>query len=77
MTYRSVKGISFTEEYSNEYMQLQKESNASQLVCELLRDHYSHEDYTLRSVKRDLTHIREILGDIMQVLEVSKYEPRE
>lgn len=74
MTYRNVKGISFTEEYSNEYMQLQKESNASQLICELLRDHYKHEDYNLRCVKRDLTHIKEILKDIMQTLEVKWYE---
>lgn len=74
MSARQVKGISFSDEYMHEYLLLQRENNASQLVCELLRDHYKHEDYTLRSVKRDLTHIREILGDIMQVLEVSKYE---
>lgn len=77
MAARQVKGISFSDEYMQEYLMLQREHNASQLICELLREHYSHNDYNLRSVKRDLTHIREILGDIMQVLEVSRYEPRE
>lgn len=74
MSARQVKGISFSEEYMHEYLLLQRENNASQLVCELLRDHYKHEDYNLRCVKRDLTHIREILKDIMQVLEVKGYE---
>lgn len=74
MSARQVKGISFSDEYMNEYLLLQRENNASQLICELLRDHYKHEDYNLRCVKRDLTHIKEILKDIMQVLEVKGYE---
>ena len=74
MSARQVKGISFSDEYMHEYLLLQRENNASQLICELLRDHYKHEDYNLRCVKRDLTHIREILKDIMQVLEVKGYE---
>ena len=74
MSARQVKGISFSEEYMHEYLLLQRENNASQLVCELLRDHYKHEDYNLRCVKRDLTHIKEILKDIMQTLEVKGYE---
>lgn len=74
MSARQVKGISFSEEYMHEYLLLQRENNASQLICELLRDHYKHEDYNLRCVKRDLTHIKEILKDIMQTLEVKGYE---
>lgn len=74
MSARQVKGISFSEEYMHEYLLLQRENNASQLICELLRDHYKHEDYNLRCVKRDLTHIKEILKDIMQTLEVKWYE---
>lgn len=74
MSARQVKGISFSDEYMHEYLLLQRENNASQLICELLRDHYKHEDYNLRCVKRDLTHIKEILKDIMQTLEVKGYE---
>lgn len=74
MSARQVKGISFSEEYMHEYLLLQRENNASQLICELLRDYYKHEDYNLRCVKRDLTHIKEILKDIMQTLEVKGYE---
>ena len=74
MSARQVKGISFSEEYMHEYLLLQRENNASQLICELLRNYYKHEDYNLRCVKRDLTHIKEILKDIMQVLEVKGYE---
>lgn len=74
MAARQVKGISFSDEYMHEYLLLQRENNASQLICELLRDHYKHEDYNLRCVKRDLTHIKEILKDIMQTLEVKGYE---
>lgn len=74
MSARQVKGISFSDEYMREYLLLQRENNASQLICELLRDHYKHEDYNLRCVKRDLTHIKEILKDIMQTLEVKWYE---
>lgn len=71
---RQVKGISFSDEYMQEYLMLQREHNASQLICELLREHYSHNDYNLRCVKRDLTHIKEILNDIVQMLEVKDYE---
>lgn len=67
------KAISFTDEYTDEFIKLNKEGNASLLVCELLRDHYQ-EAYNFREVKRDMVHIREILKDIAQVLEVSKYE---
>ena len=67
------KAISFTEEYADEYLMLQKEVNASLLVCELLRDHYK-ENYGFKETERDLAHIKHILKDIIQYLEVSKYD---
>ena len=70
---RMTKAISFTEEYTNEYLMLQKEGNASLLVCELLRDHYK-ENYGFKEAERDLAHIKVILKDIMQYLEVNKYD---
>ena len=70
---RMTKAISFTEEYADEYLMLQKEVNASLLVCELLRDHYK-ENYGFKETERDLAHIKHILKDIIQYLEVSKYE---
>lgn len=70
---RMIKSISFTDEYSEEFIKFCKESNSSLLVCELLRDYYK-EEYAFKEVKRDLTHIKEILKDITQMLEVSKYE---
>ena len=70
---RMTKAISFTEEYTNEYLRLQKEGNASLLVCELLRAHYN-ESYGFKEAERDLAHIKVILKDIMQYLEVSKYD---
>ena len=40
---RNIKAISFTDEYTNEFIKLNKEANASLLVCELLKErvHYS------------------------------------
>lgn len=73
MKTRQVKGISFTEEYTNEYIQLSKESNGSLLVCELLREHYNN-SYNMQSVKRDMMQLKSMLADIMQMLEVSEYE---
>lgn len=73
MKTRQVKGISFTEEYTNEYIQLSKESNGSLLVCELLREYYNN-DYNMQSVKRDMVQLKSMLADIMQMLEVSDYE---
>ncbi|MGL5765618.1 MAG: hypothetical protein ACRCX8_08260 [Sarcina sp.] len=73
MSDRMIKGISFTNDYIEEYRKLSSESNSSQLVCELLKNHYDDDIYTSRDIKRDMTHIKLILSDIMQVLEVSKY----
>ena len=70
---RMTKAISFTEEYADEYLMLQKEVNASLLICELLRDHYK-ENYGFKETERDLAHIKHILKDIIQYLEVSKYD---
>ena len=70
---RMTKAISFTEEYANEYLMLQKEGNASLLVCELLRDYYK-ENYGFKETERDLAHIKHILKDIIQYLEVNKYD---
>lgn len=70
---RMTKAISFTEEYTTEYLMLQKEGNASLLVCELLREHYK-ENYGFKETERDLAHIKHILKDIIQYLEVSKYD---
>ena len=70
---RMTKAISFTEEYADEYLMLQKEVNASLLVCELLRDHYK-ENYGFKETERDLAHIKHILKDIIQYLEVNKYD---
>lgn len=70
---RTIKGISFSDEYMKEYIQLSKESNASQLICELLRDHY-FDTYSMSDIKRDMTYIKSMLADIMQYLEVSKFE---
>ena len=74
MASRHVKGISFTDEYMQEYINLQKESNASKLICELLREYYNSNDYTLKNVKRDLVHIKELLYDVTNMLEVKDYE---
>lgn len=70
---RMTKAISFTEEYADEYLMLQKEVNASLLICELLRDHYK-ENYGFKETERDLAHIKHILKDIIQYLEVNKYD---
>ena len=70
---RMTKAIRFTEEYADEYKKKKKECNASSLVCELLREHYN-ESYGFKEAERDLAHIKVILKDIMQYLEVSKYE---
>ena len=68
---RNIKAISFTGEYTNEYIKLNKESNASLLVCELLREHYKLNEYNFKGVKRDLEHIKVILKDVITMLEVN------
>lgn len=68
---RNIKAISFTDEYTNEFIKLNKESNASLLVCELLKEHYKVNQYDLKGVKRDLEHIKVILKDVITMLEVN------
>ena len=68
---RNIKAISFTDEYTNEFIKLNKEGNASLLVCELLREHYRANQYDFRGVKRDLEHIKVILNDIVTMLEIN------
>ena len=68
---RNIKAISFTDEYTNEFIKLNKESNASLLVCELLREHYKLNEYSFKGVKRDLEHIKVILKDVITMLEVN------
>ena len=67
---RNIKAISFTDEYTNEFIKLNKEANASLLVCELLKEHYKTNQYNFKSVKRDLEHIKVILKDVATMLEV-------
>ena len=67
---RNIKAISFTEEYTNEFIKLNKESNASLLVCELLKEHYRSNQYDFKGVKRDLEHIKLILDDLVTMLEI-------
>ena len=67
---RNIKAISFTDEYTNEFIKLNKESNASLLVCELLKEHYKSNEYNFKGVKRDLEHIKLILNDLVTMLEI-------
>ena len=67
---RNIKAISFTEEYTNEFIKLNKEANASLLVCELLKEHYKTNQYNFKSVKRDLEYIKLILNDLVTMLEI-------
>ena len=67
---RNIKAVSFTEEYTNEFIKLNKESNASLLVCELLKEHYRSNEYGFKGVKRDLEHIKLILDDLVTMLEI-------
>ena len=68
---RNIKAISFTDEYTNEFIKLNKEGNASLLVCELLREHYKTNQYDFKGIKRDLEHIKGILKDVITMLEVN------
>ena len=68
---RNIKAISFTDEYTNEFIKLNKESNASLLVCELLKEHYKTNQYDFKCIKRDLEHIKVILKDVITMLEVN------
>ena len=68
---RNIKAISFTKEYTNEFNLLNKEANASLLVCELLKEHYKTNQYDFKGVKRDLEHIKVILKDVITMLEVN------
>ena len=67
---RNIKAISFTDEYLNEFNLLNKEANASLLVCELLKEHYKTNQYDFKGVKRDLEHIKLILNDLVTMLEI-------
>ena len=69
---RHIKAISFTDEYTNEFIKLNKESNASLLVCELLKEHYKSNKYNFKGVKRDLEHIKSILDDLVIMLEINR-----
>ena len=69
---RNIKAISFTEEYINEFIKLNKESNASLLVCELLKEYYKTNKYGFKGVKRDLEHIKLILDDLVTMLEINR-----
>ena len=68
---RNIKAISFTDEYTNEFIKLNKESNASLLVCELLKEHYKTNQYDFKGVKSDLEHIKVILKDVITMLEIN------
>ena len=67
---RNIKAISFTNEYLNEFNLLNKEANASLLVCELLKEYYKTNQYDFKGVKRDLEHIKLILDDLVTMLEI-------
>ena len=67
---RNIKAISFTDEYMNEFIKLNKESNASLLVCELLKEHYKTNQYDFKSVRRDLEHIKLMINDLVTMLEI-------
>ena len=69
---RNIKAISFAEEYTNEFIKLNKEANASLLVCELLKEHYKTNQYNFKGVKRDLEHIKLILDDLVTMLEINR-----
>ena len=69
---RNIKAISFTDEYANEFIKLNKESNASLLVCELLKEYYKTNKYGFKGVKRDLEHIKLILDDLVTMLEINR-----
>ena len=68
---RNIKAISFTDEYTNEFIKLNKEGNASLLVCELLKEHYKINQYDFKGIKRDLEHIKLILDDLVTMLEIN------
>ena len=68
---RNIKAISFTDDYTNEFIKLNKEANASLLVCELLKEYYKSNKYGFKGVKRDLEHIKVILNDIVTMLEIN------
>ena len=67
---RNIKAISFPDKYTNEFNLLNKEANASLLVCELLKEHYKTNQYDFKGVKRDLEHIKLILDDLVTMLEI-------
>ena len=69
---RNVKAISFTNEYLNEFNKLNKENNASLLVCELLKEYYRLDGYNFKDIKKDLEHIKLMLQDITTMLEIEK-----
>lgn len=65
---RKVKGVSFTEEYEEEYNKLLKEGNSSKLICELLRSHYQ-EKYGSSELECDIKHLRTDMSYIKRKLE--------
>ena len=69
---RNVKAISFTNEYLNEFNKLNKENNASLLVCELLKEYYRLDGYNFKDIKKDLEYIKLMLQDITTMLEIEK-----
>lgn len=68
---RSVKGISFTNEYREEYEKLCNERNGSRLVCKLLREYYNKLDpsiYDMRKLGEDMESIKDVLERILEGL---------
>ena len=70
---RTIKGISFTNEYKEELELLNNESNASKLVCMLLREYYN-KTYSMDELERDVQDIRITLEKIhRKVTKENKY----
>ena len=67
---RNIKAISFNDKYLNEFNLLNKEANASLLVCELLKEYYKANQYDFKGVRKDLEHIKLILDDLVTMLEI-------
>lgn len=67
---RTIKTISFTNEYKEELRKLNNEKNSSKLICKLLREYYKRlgDDYTMEDLEKDMTHIKEILEKILKSL---------
>lgn len=67
---RSIKVISFKNEYKEELCKLNSEKNASNLICKLLREYYKKQgdDYCMEDMEKDMVHIKEVLDKILESL---------